>query len=171
MGLIPIDKFNLNQFYEKTPLPLKYVIVISTIVLSSYFLFSRKVSKNQVEEITKIEQTIKSTNSLIDKFETFQEKQYEYNEDVLEYLGDVYILVEELNENTNKKFNILLKAGGSNTNNILDQITLLNESFEKLQKAYTPEELKEDKTLPPSRIYAIPVDDKGNQVDSIRELK
>ncbi|MBW3020773.1 hypothetical protein KY334_05730 [Candidatus Woesearchaeota archaeon] len=129
------------------------------------------MSKNQIEEITKIEQTIKSTNSLIDKFEIFQEKQYEYNEDVLEYLGDVYILVEELNENTNKKFDILIKAGGSNTSSILDQITLLNESFEKLHRAYTPDELKETKTLPPSRIYAIPVDEKGNQVDSIIELK
>lgn len=139
MGTVPLDKFNLNQFYEKTPTALKYILVISLIIVSSYFLFSRKVTKGQDKELEKIEQTIETTYSLINKFEIFENAQYQYNKETMHYLKNIYTLVEELNENMNKKFDLLLSQGGSNTEEILDRLILLNESFDKLQEAYTPE--------------------------------
>jgi hypothetical protein len=58
----------------------------------------------------------------------------------LTYLQNIYTLVEELNENTNKKFELLLQSGGSSSAQILEKIMMLNESFEKLQEAYSPKE-------------------------------
>jgi len=142
MGVVTVDKFNLNQFYEKTPTALKYILVISLIIVGSYLLFSRKVSKGQDKELTKIEQTIETTYVLIDRFDDFRSAQYIYNAEILKYLENIYTLVEELNENTNRKFDLILSAGAGNTNEILERLTLLNESFEKLQTAYTPKEFE-----------------------------
>ena len=145
MAGVPVDKFNLNDFYNHTPTGLKYILVISLIIVGSYFLFSRKISKGQDKQLEKIEQTIETTYTIIDNFDRFKDEQFKYNEQILDYLHNIYTLVEELNENTNKKFDMLLEAGGQNTNQILDKLTLLNESFEKLQKAYTPDEFQDDK--------------------------
>ena len=146
MAGVPLEKFSLNQFYEKTPNALKYILVISLIVVGSYFLFSKKVSKGQDKELAKIEQSIETTYSLIDRFDDFREAQYIYNDEILSYLKNIYTLVEELNENTNRKFDMILNAGQGNTNEILDKLTLLNESFEKLQVAYTPDEFENPKS-------------------------
>ena len=144
MALVTFEKFNLNRFWETTPTILKYILLISLIAAGSYFfLFSRRTSNNQLKELDKIEQTITQTYTLIDKFEDFEETQYIYNNEMISYLKNIYTLVNELNENTNKKFNMLLKQGEGNTDNIIEKLVLLNESFEKLQKAYTPDELNE----------------------------
>ena len=167
MGVVQIEKFNLNNFYEKTPKPLKYILVISLIIVGSYFLFSRKVSTGQIKELAKIEQSIETTYDLINRFDEFKTAQYIYNTEVLSYLKSLYTLVEELNENTNRKFDLLLAAGGENTEDIIQRLVLLNESFEKLQRAYTPEELETPKNLkseyesPPSPVF----------VDSTDQLK
>lgn len=155
MAVIQVEKFNLNNFYEKTPRPLKYILVISLIIVGSYFLFSKKVSKGQVKQLAKIEQSIETTYGLIDRFDDFRTAQYIHNAEILDYLKNLYTLVEELNENTNRKFDLLLQTGGENTDEILERLIMLNKSFEKLQKAYTPEELQK-----------IPVQDKFQTKDS-----
>ena len=173
MGVVPVDKFNLNSFYEKTPTALKYILVISLIIVGSYFLFSRKVSKGQDKELAKIEQTITTTYSLLDRFDDFEKAQYDYNKETMSYLKNIYTLVEELNENTNKKFDILLKQGGVNQEQLLTQLTLLNESYDKLTKAYTPEPFEKPVITDPRKNYDrdyefefVPVDDNGNPIDT-----
>jgi hypothetical protein len=142
MAIVQFEKFNLNTFYEKTPLPLKYILVVSLIIVGSYFLFSKKMTANKVEQIAKIEQSIESTQGLIVKFDEFRTAQYVYNAEILDNLKDLYTLVEELNENTNRKFDLILSSGGKNSSEIVEKLILLNETFEKLQKAYSPEEIK-----------------------------
>ena len=170
MAVVQVEKFNLNNFYEKTPTFLKYIIVIALIVVGSYFLFSKKVSTGQVKELAKIEQSIETTYDLINRFDEFRSAQYIYNAEILDYLKSLYTLVEELNENTNRKFDLILAAGGANTEEIVERLMLLNESFEKLQRAYTPEELKPKEyhpAKPPHQfnITATPLDDDGNEVE------
>lgn len=138
MAIVQVDKFNINKFWEKTPTALKYLLVIAMIVAGSYYLFSKTVSVGQIKELDKIEESINTTYSLIDQFQQFERSQYAYNAQTLTYLKNIYTLVEELNANTNKKFDILLSAGGKNTNEIIEKLTLLNESFQKLSKAYAP---------------------------------
>ena len=175
MGVVPMDKFNLNSFYEKTPTALKYILVISLIVVGSYFLFSKKVSKNQDKELAKIEQTIETTYNLLDRFDDFEQAQFQYNKETMSYLKNIYTLVEELNENTNKKFDILLKQGGTNQAQILEQLTLLNESYDKLTDAYTPEPFEEPLIIDPRKngtyryrgdVEIYPVDENGNRIDT-----
>jgi len=152
MAIVTVKKFDLNKFWEQTPTVLKYILLISLIVAGSYFLFSRKINNNQIKELDKIEQVIETSYTLINRFEEFERNQYTYNEEIMSYLKNIYILVNELNENTNKKFNILLKTGGENTDNIIDKLVLLNESFEKLQKAYTPEKIETPIKIPKQTI-------------------
>ena len=136
------SKVDINKFWEKTPTLLKYFLIMAIIVITSYFLFSKTVSVGQVKELDKIEESINTTYSLIDQFQEFEKTQYNYNIQTLTYLKNIYTLVEELNDNTNRKFDIILKSGGKNTEEIIEKLMLLNESFEKLQKAYTPPDLK-----------------------------
>jgi len=163
MAIIQFEKFNLNNFYEKTPRPLKYILVISLIIVGSYFLFSKKVTTGQVEQLSKIEQSIETTYNLIDKFDEFRTAQYIYNAEILDYLTNIYKLVEELNENTNKKLDLILSQEGANTDQILSQLVLLNETYEKLREAYTPDEL-EKPTVYVGDPEIIPLDKKGNEV-------
>jgi hypothetical protein len=180
MAVVPVDKFNLNSFYEKTPKVLKYILVISLIIVGSYFLFSKKVSKSQDKELAKIEQTIEITYSLLDRFDTFETAQYQYNKETMSYLKNIYTLVEELNESTNRKFNILLQQGETNTDQILTQLTMLNESYEKLTEAYTPEPFEKNYIKDPraNQMYeyigdaiAIPVDEFNNPIVDSSEKK
>ena len=94
MAIVQFEKFNLNNFYEKTPKPLKYILVISLIIIGSYFLFSKKVTKGQVAELAKIEQSIETTYDLINRFDEFRTAQYIYNAEILDYLQSLYTLVE-----------------------------------------------------------------------------
>jgi len=162
MAIVQVEKFNLNNFYEKTPRPLKYILVISLIIVGSYFLFSKKVTTGQVEQLAKIEQSIETTYGLIDRFDEFRTAQYVYNAEILDYLTDIYKLVEELNENTNKKLDLILSQDGANTDQILAQLTLLNETYEKLREAYTPNELKKPYK---GEVEFIPLDDMGNKIN------
>ena len=136
------SKVDINKFWEKTPTLLKYFLIIAIMLVTSYYLFSKTVSVGQIKELDKIEESINTTYSLIDQFQEFEKTQYNYNIQTLTYLKNIYTLVEELNDNTNRKFDIILKSGGKNTEEIIEKLMLLNESFEKLQKAYTPPDLK-----------------------------
>ena len=136
MALVPVDKFNINKFWEKTPTALKYLLIIAMIVAGSYYLFSKTISVGQIKELNKIEESINTTYNLINQFQEFERSQYAYNTQTLTYLKNIYTLVEELNDNTNRKFDILLQSGGKNTDQIIEKIQMLNESFQKLSKAY-----------------------------------
>jgi hypothetical protein len=51
---------------------------------------------------------------------------------------NIYSLINELNDNVNTKFNYLIKNSGKYNQDLIDKLTLLNESFDKLTKAYKP---------------------------------
>ena len=153
MATIETKPFDINNFWEKTPTKLKYFIMIALIVAGGYFLFSKSMTITQMKQIDKIEESINTTYSLINQFQEFEKTQYAYNTQTMTYLKNIYALVEELNDNANRKFDMILKQGSGSTNQIIDKITLLNESFEKLHKAYSPkEELKVPELPEPSVI-------------------
>lgn len=136
MAMLEIKNFNLNRFWERTPTPLKYIFAFSMIVVSSYFVFSDKIYKHQNKELTQIETNIEATYKLIDNFEKYKQLQDNYNEKIISYLQNLHSLVEELSDNTNKKFDILLNSNDKNKVDVIDKINILNESFDKLSKIY-----------------------------------
>lgn len=136
MASIPFDKFNLNRFWEKTPNPLKYILILTVLLATSYFVISKRMDDNHYKEIETMKAGITATYQLIDNFEDFRKEQDAYNKEVIVYLKNLHSLVEELNETTNRKFDMILKSGSHNTENIIDKIMLLNESFEKISKVY-----------------------------------
>ena len=140
----PID---INRFWERTPTPLKYLLLIAVIVASSYFLFSKKIDTNQIRELTKVEQGIETTYQLVDKFDAFQKFQTQYNEQVITDIKNIYALVSELNDNVNTKFDYLIKNSGKYNQDLIDKLNLLDESFEKLSKAYQPGKNSPDPTI------------------------
>ncbi len=133
---LSLDKVNLNRFWEKTPTPLKYILVFVMFLTVSYFLISKNVEDASVKELDQMKAGIEATYALIDNFEKFKADQMAYNEEILKYIHDLHTLVQELNENTNRKLDIILNSGNSNTQDIIDKLMLLNESFEKLSKVY-----------------------------------
>ena len=157
MATIETKPFDINNFWETTPTKLKYFIIIALVVAGSYFLFSKSMTITQIKQIDKIEQSINTTYSLINQFQEFEKTQYAYNTQTLTYLNNIYSLVEELNDNTNRKFDMILKGQGSGTNQIIDKITLLNESFEKLHKAYSPKEELKVPEIPETKIIITPI--------------
>ncbi|NMC60445.1 MAG: hypothetical protein GYA51_13830 [Candidatus Methanofastidiosa archaeon] len=136
MASIPLEKFNLNRFWEKTPLVLKYVLVFAVLLATMYFVVSKRMDDNHVKEIEQMKIGINATYELIDNFEDFRRDQDAYNKEVLTYLKNLHALVEELNQTTNRKFDMILKSGNKNADDIIEKIMLLNESFEKISKAY-----------------------------------
>lgn len=130
--------FDLNKFWEKTPNPLKYLLIIALIVGSSYFFISKKVDNSQIKELAKIEQGIEVTYQLVERFDTYQKIQSQYNQQMIDDVAKLYALVQELNDNVNSKFNYLIKNSGKYNQDLLDKMILLNESFDKLSKAYQP---------------------------------
>lgn len=143
MGLFQFNKIDINDFWAKTPTKLKYIFVVAIFIIAIYFLFSRTVSNAQIKELSKIEESIETTYELINRFEEFRSDQYIYNAQILVYLENLYTLIEELNENINRKFEILIASGNSDTKDLSEKLILLNESFDKLQDAYTPEEFED----------------------------
>jgi hypothetical protein len=133
---VSLDKLNLNRFWEKTPTPLKYILVFVLFLTVSYFLISKNVEDASVKELETMKTGIKATYELVDNFERFKEEQTAYNEQILNYIHDLHTLVQELNENTNRKLDIILSSGNVNAQDILEKIQLLNETFEKLSKVY-----------------------------------
>lgn len=136
MATIPLDKFNLNRFWEKTPTALKYILIFAILLVTSYFIVSRKMDNNNMKEIEQMKKGIAATYQLIDNFEEFRIEQNAYNKKVLSYLKNLHSLVEELNYATNRKFDMILNSGSKNTDQIIEKIMLLNESFEKISKVY-----------------------------------
>jgi len=153
MITVPIDKFNINKFWEKTPTPLKYILVLVLFLSVSYFLISKNVEDASIKEIETMKTGITATYELIDSFEKFKSQQTAYNEEVLKYIHDLHDLVQELNSNTNRKLDIILNSGKSNTSDIIDKLILLNESFDKLSKVY---QNNVDGTLPSSEKVKTP---------------
>lgn len=142
MAIFQFDKIDINDFWEGTPTKLKYILVIAVFTTAIYFLFSRTVSNAQIKELEKIEETIETTYELIERFEEFRSDQYIYNAQILVYLDNLYTLIEELNHNINRKFDIIIASGTTDSSDLLEKLLLLNESFDKLQDAYTPEEFE-----------------------------
>jgi len=138
MSIIPIQPININKFWEKTPTPLKYLLLVVIIVACSYFLISRKVDLNQVKELAKLEQSVDVTYDLVKRFNEYQVTQNSYNSETLKNIKDIYVLVQELNSNVNTKFDYIIKNSGKYNQDLLDKLTILNGSFEKLSKAYEP---------------------------------
>lgn len=143
-GIISIENFNLNNFWDKTPIVLKYILVFAILISTAYFIFSKRMEDNHVEDIKTMKKGIIATYKLIDNFEEFRIEQDAYNKEVLDYLHNLHNLVEELNTSTNRKFEMILNSGNKNTDNIIEKIILLNESFEKLSKVYQEELEKPD---------------------------
>lgn len=169
MAPVQFEKFNINSFYEKTPTALKYILVISVIIVGSYFLYAKKLDKSDVKQLDKIEESIETTYTLITRFDDFRKTQYIFNEQMLNYMEDLYTLVEELNETTNRKLDLILEAGGTNTEDIIKRLELLNETYDKLRKAYTPKEFKEPSY--DGEAVIIPLDENGNPIDSLTKTK
>jgi len=172
MGAIPLDKFNLNRFWEKTPTPLKYILIFAILLATSYFIFSKKMDDNHLTELDSMKRGIAATYELIDNFEEFRKEQDDYNKEVLNYLYDLHDLVDELNSSTNRKLDMILNSGSANTDEIIEKILLLNESFDKLSNIYK-EDLEspnlEDNKAPKKdyqyEISAIPIDENGYALD------
>jgi len=139
MGLIVNTKpFDLNRFWEKMPTPLKYLLFVAIIVAGSYFLFAKKADTLNLKEIQKIELSISTTHQLVEKFEEFATLQTEYNEQVINDIRNIYILISELNDNVNTKFDILIRNSGQGNQDLLDKMDILNQSFNKISRAYQP---------------------------------
>lgn len=130
--------FNINKFWERTPTPLKYLLVIAIIVVCSYFLVSKKIDNSQVKELDKIEKGIDATYELADRFYKYQITQNQFNDEILKDVENVYDLVQELNTNVNTKFNYIIKSSGKYNEDLIDKLNILNQSFERLSKAYEP---------------------------------
>lgn len=133
---VSFEKFNLNRFWEKTPVTLKYVLVFAVLITTLYFLFSKRIDESRAQELEAMKSGITATYELIDNFENFKREQDEYNKEVIMYLKNLHSLVEELNSTTNRKFDMILKSSDKNTDEIIERIMLLNESFEKISKIY-----------------------------------
>jgi hypothetical protein len=139
MGLISLNKLDFNGFWEKTPTTLKYILVIAIIVGATYFFVTKKVYNGQLEELKRTEQGITMTYDLVQKFEKYKYIQNMYNVEYSRQLRAVYMLVNELKDNTNNKFNIMLKSGSKNKDDIIDKLQMLNVSFDKISNAYRPQ--------------------------------
>jgi len=161
MSAIPLEKFNINRFWERTPTVLKYILVFAIFIVVSYFLFSKRMDDNHVREIETMKVGIKATYELIDNFDDFRVEQEKYNEEILEYLNNLHALVEELNINTNRKLDMILNSGDENSEQIIEKIMLLNESYEKLLKAYS-KDIESPRYKGDAQFY--PIDEKGNRI-------
>ena len=136
---LPVDNFSINKFWEKTPTALKYILVFVIFLSVFYFMFTKNERDNNIQQIESMRKGINATYELIDNFEKFREDQDTYNKEILDYLNNLHTLVEELNINTNRKLDMILNSGGKNSENIIEKILILNESFERLSKAYQRE--------------------------------
>ncbi|HRT03631.1 MAG TPA: hypothetical protein P5513_06790 [Candidatus Diapherotrites archaeon] len=151
MTVIPVEKFNINRFWEKTPTPLKYILIFSLFLITAYLFISKRMDENYIKEIDQMKIGINATYELINNFEDFRREQDNYNKQILNYLYNLHALVEDLNSTTNRKLDMIISAGGKNSKDIIDKILLLNESFEKLSKAYHQQNIEvpklEDKKI------------------------
>jgi len=133
---VTLEKFSINNFWNKTPNPLKYVLIFSILIATSYFVFSKKLDNNHIKDLENMKIGIVATYELIDNFEDFRREQDDYNQEVITYLHNLHKLVEELNISTNRKFDMILRSSNNNADDIIEKIVLLNESFIKLSDIY-----------------------------------
>lgn len=145
---IKFKDFNINRFWEKTPTPLKYILVFVIFISVSYFIFAKNLKDSSIKEIQTMKIGINATYKLIDNFDDFRREQNIYNKDILEYLNNLKILVKELNSNTNRKLDMILSSGGKNSKDLIEKLQILNESFNNLSKAY-------DRNIKPPKTYLI----------------
>jgi hypothetical protein len=146
--MITLDKFSLNQFWNKTPTPLKYILVFVIFISVSYFIFAKNLKDSSIKEIQTMKIGINATYKLIDNFDDFRREQNIYNKDILEYLNNLKTLVKELNSNTNRKLDMILSSGGKNSKDLIEKLQILNESFDNLSKAY-------ERNIKPPKTYLI----------------
>ena len=129
------------------------------------------MDNNHIDEINQMKRGIVATYELIDNFEEFRMEQDQYNKEILDYLNNLHALVEDLNSTTNRKLDMILSSGSQNTGDIIDKILLLNESFERLSKAYQPNiekpNLQDNKAKRDYNIQIIPLDENGNPIDTM----
>lgn len=131
---LSFDKINLEGFWDKTPTPLKYLLVFVIFITVGYFVFSKNVKDHHVLEMESMRKGIDATYSLMENFERFKRDQDAYNKEVIGYLKSLRTLIEELNFSTNRKLDIIIREQSSRA--VIEKIELLNESFERISKAY-----------------------------------
>ena len=86
MTVIPVEKFNINRFWEKTPTPLKYILIFSLFLITAYLFISKRMDENYIKEIDQMKIGINATYELINNFEDFRREQDNYNKQILNYL-------------------------------------------------------------------------------------
>lgn len=131
----PID---VNRFWEKTPTFLKYLVTISIIIVASYILASKKIDNYKVQNINKVDDSIKLTYEIIRKFELYEMTQVEYHKKMAENISNLHCLIKELNTSVDKRIAYILKDSKLQNKNLEEKIKILNNSFEDLLKAYEP---------------------------------
>lgn len=128
------ENFSINRFWEKTPTPLKYILLLTIIIASSYFLVTRKINNN---EINKIEKGTDNMYEFIRSFEQYQVNQNAFNEHAISNIKNIYSLLNELNNNENLKIDYVIQSSNIKSDkNLIDKINLLNKSSEQLLEAY-----------------------------------
>lgn len=138
MDTIPMDKLNINRFWEKTPTVLKYVLVFAIFIVVFYFLVSKRLEMNYTGEIDQMKIGINATYDLIDNFDNFKKDQDIYNKEVIKYLHNMHALINDLNNTTNRKLDMILTSGAKSSKQdvLIEKILLLNESFDKISMVY-----------------------------------
>lgn len=168
---IEFEKVNINKFWDKTPNPLKYILIFTILAATLYFVVSKKLDDSSVKELQSIKKGVDVTYQLLDNFDNFRKEQDIYNKEVLNYLKNLHTLVEELNENTNRKFNMILNSGSKNTEDIVEKIVILNESFEKISKVYQSDLQVPQPQTKPTRTTNINVYDEDGNLINTKKLK
>lgn len=134
--MIPLDKFSINRFWETMPTALKYITIVVLLLVSSYFIFVSKIKNTHNSEMIQIQKSIEMTYQLINTFDTYKIQQEEYNKEIVIYLENLHDLIGELNNTTNKKFDIILRTNKQISEDILENVKILNNSFEKYSEIY-----------------------------------
>lgn len=134
---VQFEKFNLNEVWNNSPTSLKYILVFCIFFIFGYFVWNNHNTKKDMSSVAKIEQSIEITYTLINRFDEFKTSQNIYNDEILDKLRDIYYLVENLNQNANKKLDLIIEEGGKNTDEIINQILILNKSLENLNNSYS----------------------------------
>jgi hypothetical protein len=142
--MIPLDKFSINRFWETMPTALKYITIVVLLIVSSYFIFISKIKNTHNSEMIQIQKSIEMTYQLINTFDTYKVQQEEYNEEIVIYLENLHNLIGELNNTTNKKFDIILRTNKQISEDILENVKILNSSFEKYSEIYKNDIQKPD---------------------------
>lgn len=141
MSVLNTKPIDINKFWEKTPNPLKYLLLIAIIIGCLYFLLLRRIDNNQIKDLEKIEQSLSKANEIVEKFEQFQLLQEDYNDRYSEDLRNLYFLVNELHVDIDKRIVYNIKNSNKSSQERLERMIEMNEAFDKMLKAYKPHSL------------------------------